>query len=60
MRTLPTFLTCVKLFDEIASHANKKFFKDVNSYIWDDPVLYKRDQDSIMRKCVQKKKLKTS
>nr|XP_016500200.1 PREDICTED: uncharacterized protein LOC107818678 [Nicotiana tabacum] len=33
-------------------HAKKKFLRDVRSYIWDEPFLFKSCIDQLMRRCV--------
>ncbi|XP_076954440.1 uncharacterized protein LOC143628858 [Bidens hawaiensis] len=33
----------------------RKFFRDVNRYVWDDPFLFKIGGDRILRRCVAKK-----
>ncbi|KAK6162677.1 hypothetical protein DH2020_002518 [Rehmannia glutinosa] len=35
----------------------KKFLHDVKSYLWDDPLLFKRCDDSIIRRCVPKEEI---
>nr|GFA25152.1 DNA-directed DNA polymerase [Tanacetum cinerariifolium] len=36
----------------MSSQKNKKFFKDVNHYFWDDPYLFWICADQIIRRCV--------
>jgi len=38
--------------DEIEQHQRKKFFKDANHYLWDDPYLFKVSTDGLIRRCV--------
>ncbi|GJW74973.1 reverse transcriptase domain-containing protein [Tanacetum coccineum] len=36
----------------MSSQQNKKFFKDVKHYFWDDPYLFRICADKIIRRCV--------
>nr|GEU59822.1 ribonuclease H-like domain-containing protein [Tanacetum cinerariifolium] len=36
----------------MSSQQNKKFFKDVKHYFWDDPYLFKIYADQVIRRCV--------
>nr|GEV23078.1 reverse transcriptase domain-containing protein [Tanacetum cinerariifolium] len=36
----------------LSSQQNKKFFKDVKHYFWDDPYLFKICADQVIRRCV--------
>nr|GFB41742.1 hypothetical protein [Tanacetum cinerariifolium] len=36
----------------MSSQQNKKFFKDVKHYVWDDPYLFRICADQIIRRCV--------
>jgi hypothetical protein len=36
------------------SQQRKKFFYDLRHYFWDDPFLYKKGVDGIIRRCVPK------
>jgi len=38
--------------DDLASAQKKKFFKDENHYLWDDPYLFKIGTDDLIRRCV--------
>jgi len=38
--------------DDLASAQKKKFFKDANHYLWDDPYLFKVGTDDLIRRCV--------
>ena len=38
--------------DDLASSQRKKFFKDANHYLWDDPYLFKVSTDRLIRRCV--------
>ncbi|XP_022883598.1 uncharacterized protein LOC111400411 [Olea europaea var. sylvestris] len=37
---------------DYSSHQKKKFFSDLKQYFWDDPILYRRGLDQIIRRCV--------
>ncbi|XP_022895350.1 uncharacterized protein LOC111409540 [Olea europaea var. sylvestris] len=37
---------------DYSSHQKKKFFSDLKHYFWDDPILYRRGPDQIIRRCV--------
>ncbi|XP_076916619.1 uncharacterized protein LOC143576408 [Bidens hawaiensis] len=38
----------------MTTQQKRKFFRDVNRYVWDDPFLFKIDGDRILRRCVTK------
>ena len=38
--------------DDLEYHQRKKFFKDANHYLWDDPYLFKVSTDDLIRRCV--------
>jgi len=38
--------------DDLEWHQRKKFFKDANHYVWDDPYLFKVSADGLIRRCV--------
>jgi len=38
--------------DDLNSAQKKKFFKDSNHYLWDDPYLFKVSTDGFIRRCV--------
>ena len=38
--------------DDLEYHQRKKFFKDANHYLWDDPYLFKVSTNSLIRRCV--------
>jgi len=40
--------------EELNWHQRKKFFRDANHYIWDNPHLFKMGADNILRRCVSK------
>ncbi|OMO62746.1 reverse transcriptase [Corchorus capsularis] len=38
-------------------HQKKKFFSEVKHYIWDDPLLFHRCADGVIRRCVPKEEM---
>ncbi|XP_076939538.1 putative mitochondrial protein AtMg00750 [Bidens hawaiensis] len=38
----------------MTTQQKRKFFRDVNRYVWDDPFLFKIGGHQIMRRCVMK------
>ena len=46
------YLTCNVLPLGLSSQQKKKFLHDVKLYQWDDPLLFKRCPDQVMRRCV--------
>ncbi|XP_070043012.1 uncharacterized protein [Nicotiana tomentosiformis] len=42
---------------DLEPYAKKKFLRDVRSYVWDDPFLFKSCIDQLMRKCVPKSEI---
>ncbi|XP_075075117.1 uncharacterized protein LOC142162643 [Nicotiana tabacum] len=40
---------------KIESKARTRFLHDVNFYYWDEPNLYKKCADQLMRRCIPKK-----
>ena len=46
------YLVCEVLPPDLNFYQRKKFLHDVAYYIWDEPFLFKRCSDSIIRKCV--------
>ncbi|XP_076902631.1 uncharacterized protein LOC143557442 [Bidens hawaiensis] len=51
---------CLKAFTylkeklDMTTQQKRKFFRDVNQYVWDDPFLFKIGGDRILRRCVTK------
>ena len=37
---------------ELSSQQKKKFLHDIKSYLWDDPLLFKKGADQVIRRCV--------
>ena len=48
------FLACVIMPPEFSYQQRKKLRTDSRYYIWDDPLLFKRGADLIIRRCVPK------
>ena len=46
------FLACGVMPPEFSYHQRKKLRTDSRFYIWDDPLLFKRGADIIIRRCV--------
>ena len=46
------YLACNMLPLDLSSQQKKKFMHDVKSYLWDDPLLFKRRADQVIRRCV--------
>ena len=46
------YLACNVLSLRLSSQQKKKFLQDVKLYQWDDPLLFKRCLDQVMRRCV--------
>ncbi|KAI3469034.1 hypothetical protein Pfo_025697 [Paulownia fortunei] len=46
------YLTGGLLPPDLTYHQKKKFLHDVKSYLWDDPLLFKRCSDSVIRRCI--------
>ncbi|XP_076952082.1 uncharacterized protein LOC143625695 [Bidens hawaiensis] len=42
------------IFEGITTQQKKKFFRDVNRYVWDNPFLFKIGGDRILKRCVTK------
>ena len=46
------YLACEVLPPDLSSQQKKKFLFDVRSYLWDDPLLFKRGADQVIRRCM--------
>ena len=54
------YLACDMLLPEkkkLSSQQKKKFLHDVRSYLWDDPLLFNRGADQVIRRCVPDEKV---
>ncbi|XP_075473297.1 uncharacterized protein LOC142504299 [Primulina tabacum] len=49
---IANFLAAGELPLELTYHQKKKFLHDAKFYLWDDPFLFKRCADQIVRRCV--------
>ena len=46
------YLACQVLPPELSLQQKKKFLHDVRSYLWDDPLLFKKGVDQVIKRCV--------
>ena len=46
------YLACKVLPPDLSSQQKEKLLYDVRSYLWDDPLLFKRGVDQVIRMCV--------
>ena len=46
------YLACNVLPSELNSRQKKKFLHDVKCYQWDDPLLFRRCADQVIRRCI--------
>ncbi|XP_039134170.1 uncharacterized protein LOC120271548 [Dioscorea cayenensis subsp. rotundata] len=46
------YLVCGILPPDLKFQQKKKFFSDLRHYFWDEPFLYKRCADGILRRCI--------
>ncbi|XP_073063997.1 uncharacterized protein [Primulina eburnea] len=49
---IANFLAAGELPSDLTYHQKKKFLHDAKFYLWDDPFLFKRCADQIIRRCV--------
>ncbi|XP_073131631.1 uncharacterized protein [Henckelia pumila] len=52
------FLSCGVLSPDLNHHQRKKFFQDVKFCLWDDPFVYKKCSDQVIRRCVDEAEAK--
>ncbi|XP_075507502.1 uncharacterized protein LOC142544330 [Primulina tabacum] len=50
---IANFLSCGTLPRDLSYHQKKKFVHDIKFYYWDDPFVYKRCADQVIRRCVE-------
>lgn len=51
------FLACGALPPDLSSNQKKKIKRESRHYVWDEPVLYKRGLDGLMRRCVPEEEI---
>ena len=51
------YLACKVLPPDLSHYQKKRFMHDVKSYLWDNPLLFKRGADQVIRRCVSKDKV---
>ncbi|XP_075499257.1 uncharacterized protein LOC142537643 [Primulina tabacum] len=49
---IANFLSCGTFPPDLSHHQKKKFFHVVNFLLWDDPFVYKRCVDQVIRRCM--------
>ncbi|XP_075478843.1 uncharacterized protein LOC142519698 [Primulina tabacum] len=50
---IANFFSCGTLPPDLSYHQKKKFVHDIKFYYWDDPFVYKRCADQVIRRCVE-------
>ncbi|XP_073030715.1 uncharacterized protein [Primulina eburnea] len=50
---IANFLSCGTLPPDMSYHQKKKFVHDIKFFYWDDPFVYKRCADQVIRRCVE-------
>lgn len=54
---LVNYLACKVLPSNLSYHQKKKFLHDAKSYLWDDPILFKKCSDRVIRRCIPENKV---
>ncbi|XP_075481081.1 uncharacterized protein LOC142521777 [Primulina tabacum] len=49
---IANFLSCGTLPPDLSHHQKKRFFHDVKFFCWNDPFVYKRCADQVIRRCM--------
>ncbi|KAG7578943.1 Ribonuclease H-like superfamily [Arabidopsis thaliana x Arabidopsis arenosa] len=49
---LVNYLICGEIPKYLDAYQKKKFFRDINHYYWDEPYLYKKGTDGLLRRCI--------
>ncbi|XP_075515417.1 uncharacterized protein LOC142550062 [Primulina tabacum] len=49
---IANFLSCGTLPPDLSHHQKMRFFHDVKFFLWDDPFVYKRCADQVIRRCM--------
>ncbi|XP_073056952.1 uncharacterized protein [Primulina eburnea] len=49
---IANFLSCSTFPPDLSHHQKNKFFHDIKIFFWDDPFIYKRCADQVIRRCV--------
>ncbi|XP_073061662.1 uncharacterized protein [Primulina eburnea] len=50
---IANYLSCGTLPPDMSYHQKKKFVHDIKFFYWDDPFVYKRCADQVIRRCVE-------
>lgn len=54
---LVNYLACGVLPPDLTPHMKKKLLKDVKWYIWDEPFLFKKGADQVIRRCIAEEEI---
>ncbi|XP_073051291.1 uncharacterized protein [Primulina eburnea] len=55
---IANFLSCGTLSPDLSYHQKKKLFHDAKFYLWDDPYVFNRCVDQMIRRCVAEEEAK--